>query len=91
MARRTYRIEFTPAADRDFRGLPQDVQRRLRPKIDVLAGHPRPRGVETLVGEKDLQHRIRVGNYRIVYQIRDEVLVVVLVRIRHRRDVYREL
>ena len=90
MARRIYRIEFTPAADRDFRGLPQDVQRRLRPKIDALAGNPRPPGIETLTGEKDL-HRVRVGDYRIVYQIRDEVLLVVLVRIRHRRDVYRKL
>lgn len=90
MARRTYRIEFTPAADRDFRGLPQDVQRRLRPKIDSLAGNPRPHGVETLAGERGL-HRLRVGDYRLVYQIRDEVLLVVLVRIRHRRDVYRNL
>lgn len=90
MAPRTYRIEFTPAADRDFRGLPQDIQRRLRPKIDALAKNPRPHGAETLAGEKDL-HRIRVGDYRIVYQIRDDVLLVVLVRIRHRREVYRSL
>jgi len=88
--RRTYRIEFARAADRDFRGLPQDVQRRLRLKIDALAGTPRPHGVETLAGEKNL-HRIRMGDYRIVYQIRDEVLVIVLVRIRHRRDMFRSL
>jgi mRNA interferase RelE/StbE len=90
VARRTYRIEFTPAADRDFRGLPQDLQRRLRPKIDALGGNPRPRGVETLAGEKDL-HRIMMGDYRFSYQIRDEVLLMVLVRIRHCRDVYRTL
>ena len=48
------------------------------------------RRVETLAGEENL-YRIRVGDYRIVYQIRDKVLVVVLVRIRHRRDVYRNL
>jgi mRNA interferase RelE/StbE len=90
VARRTHRIEFTPAADRDFRGLPHDVQRRLRPKIDSLAGNPRPHSVETLAGKKDL-HRIRVGDHRIVYQIRDEVLLVVLVKFRHRRDVYRKL
>jgi mRNA interferase RelE/StbE len=90
VARRTYRIKFTPAADRDFRDLSQNVQRPLRPKIDALAGNPRPRGVETLAGEKDLP-RIRAGASRIVYQIRDEVLVIVLVRIRYRRDVYRNL
>jgi mRNA interferase RelE/StbE len=83
-------MEFTPAAHRDFRALPQDVQRRLRPKIDALAKNPRPHGAETLAGEKDL-HRLRVGDYRIVYQVRDEVLLVVLVRIRHRREMYRKL
>ena len=90
MARGAYRIEFTPAADQDFRSLPHDAQRRLRPKIDALAKNPRHHGAETLAGEKDL-YRIRVGDYRVVYQIRDEVLLVVLVRIRHRREVYRSL
>ena len=90
MVRRTYRIEFTPTANRDFRGLPQDIQRRLRPKIDGLAENPRPRGVETLTGEENL-YRIRVGDYRIVYQVRNEALLVVLVRIRHRRDVSQKL
>ena len=90
MAPRTYRIEFTPAADRDFRSLPQDVQRRLGPKIDALVRTPRPHGVETLAGEENL-YRIRVGDYRIVYQIRDKALVIVPVRIRHRRDVYRSI
>ncbi len=66
------------------------MQLRLRPKIDALAGNPRPRGAEALAGEPNL-YRIRVGDYRIIYQIRDRVLLVVLVRIRHRRDAYRNL
>lgn len=89
MAPRAYRIEFTPAADRDFRRLPRDIQTRLRPKIDALGENPRPRGGEALASEEGL-YRIRVGDYRIVYQIRDQVLVVVLVRIRHRREAYRK-
>lgn len=90
MALRRYRIEFAPAADRDFRALAEDVRRRLRPRIDALAENPRPHGVETLEGEKSL-HRIRVGDYRIIYQIRDDVLMVLVVRLGHRRDVYRKL
>lgn len=90
MALRRYRIEFAPAADRDFRALAEDVRRRLRPRIDALAENPRPHGVETLEGEESL-HRIRVGDYRIIYQIRDDVLVVLIVRIGHRREVYRNL
>jgi mRNA interferase RelE/StbE len=90
VALRRYRIEFAPAADRDFRALAEDVRRRLRPRIDALAENPRPHGVETLEGEKNL-YRIRVGDYRIIYQIRDDVLVVLIVRIGHRREVYRNL
>ena len=90
MALRRYRIEFAPAADRDFRALAEDVRRRLRPRIDALAENPRPHGVETLEGEKSL-HRIRVGDYRIIYQIQDDVLMVLVVRLGHRRDVYRKL
>ncbi len=89
MAPRRYRIDFAPAADRGFRALAEDVRRRLRPRIDALAENPRPHGVETLKGEKGL-HRIRAGDYRIIYQIRDEVLVVLIVRIGHRREVYRK-
>jgi len=90
VALRRYRIEFAPAADRDFRALAEDVRRRLRPRIDALAENPRPHGVETLEGEKSL-HRIRVGDYRIIYQIQDDVLMVLVVRLGHRRDVYRKL
>ena len=90
MGSRRYRLEFAPAAERDLRALAEDVRRSLRPRIDALAENPRPHGVETLEGEKGL-HRVRVGDYRIIYQIRDDALVVLVVRIGHRRDVYRKL
>jgi mRNA interferase RelE/StbE len=54
-----------------------------------LAENPRPHGVESLAGEKGL-HRIRAGDYRIIYQIRGDALVVLNVRIGHRREVYRK-
>jgi len=85
-----YRIEFTPRADSQFRGLDKSVQRRLGQRIDSLAENPRPQGVKKLAGEGDF-YRVRVGDYRIVYQIRDKSLLVVIVRLGHRLEVYRGL
>ena len=56
--------------------------------MDALAANPRPRGVKKLTGLDDL-YRIRVADYRIVYQIQDDRLIVLVVRIGHRKDVYR--
>jgi mRNA interferase RelE/StbE len=86
----TYRIEFTPKAERQFRALPVSVQRRLRKRIDRLAAHPRPRGVEKLEGGEGLL-RIRVGSYRVIYVVEDDRLLVLVIRIGHRREVYRGL
>lgn len=88
MEPRRYRIEFAPAAARAFRALPVAVQRRLSPKIDALATTPRPPGVVNIRGEQNLL-RLRAGDYRIVYQVQDDALLVLVVRIGHRRDVYR--
>ena len=82
-----YTIEFRPRAVRDLKGLPQDVQRRLLARIEDLAEEPRPPGVKKLAGADDL-YRIRVGDYRVLYQIQDEKLLVVIVRIGHRSDIY---
>jgi mRNA interferase RelE/StbE len=83
-----YRIEFKPSAAKALTALPAEMRRRLAAKIDALAHQPRPRGVKKLVGEENL-YRIVVGDYRIVYQIRDEVLLILVVRVGHRRDIYR--
>jgi mRNA interferase RelE/StbE len=85
-----HRVEFAPAAARDFAALPRSVQVRLRPRIDALADDPRPPGVEHLAGGDDL-YRIRVGDYRVVYSIEGDVLLVLVVRVGHRRDIYRRL
>ena len=84
----TYRIEFSPRAERDFRNLPGDIQIRLKPHIDKLAHNPRPRGVEKMAGEESL-YRIRIGDYRVVYNIEDDILLILVVKIGHRREVYR--
>ncbi len=84
----TYQIEFVKQAAKQLKALPAQEQERLQPKIDALANEPRPIGVIKLTGEEDL-YRIRVGDYRIVYSIQDDQLLVLVVKIGHRRDVYR--
>jgi mRNA interferase RelE/StbE len=83
----TYRLEFTPAANRQFRKLPKQVQARLTSHIDALAQNPRPPGVEKRTGKDS--YRLRVGDYRILYEVQDKVLLVLVVRVGHRREVYR--
>jgi len=85
-----YAIVFKPAALRDLRKLPQDVKRRVAARIDALASDPRPYGAEALQGEPDL-YRIRVGEYQIIYQRETKTLVMLVVRIGHRREVYRKV
>lgn len=83
-----YRIEFAPTAKRQFDRLSRDLKERLRPHIDALAADPRPSGVRKLAGSEGL-YRIRVGDYRVIYEVRDDELLVLVVRVGHRRDVYR--
>ena len=82
-----YRIKITPAAARQFRKLPSDQKERIRTRIDRLGDETRPNGREKIAGADSLW-RVRVGDSRIVYEIRDDVLVVVVVLIGNRRDVY---
>ncbi len=83
-----YAVEFSPNAEREFRKLAPEIQRRLSLHIDSLGQDPRRSGAKKLKGREDLW-RIRVGDYRIVYEVRDRTLVVLVVRLAHRRDVYR--
>ena len=82
-----YTIKFTPAAEREFDRLDRSVRKRIAPAIQGLSIDPRPPGVKKLAGQ-DLW-RIRVGDYRIVYQIHDRQILVLIVAIGHRGDVYR--
>ena len=84
-----YEIELTPAAVRDLKKMPAHYQRRVRDAIDNLGHDPRPEGVKKLSGEENLW-RIRVGEYRVVYGIEDKRLVVLVIRIGHRKDIYRK-
>jgi mRNA interferase RelE/StbE len=83
-----YRIHFAGRAERAFRKLSPEVQRRLDPAILALAANPRPPGCLKFSGPDSLW-RIRVGDYRIVYQIQDAVVLILVVNVGHRRDIYR--
>ncbi len=84
-----YRLEFTPGANRQFRKLPKNLQARLTPHLNALTQNPRPSGIEKLKGEEG--YRLRVGDYRVLYEVRDKALLVLVVRVGHRREVYRKL
>lgn len=81
-----YRIELRPAAVRALGRLDPQVRRRVQGAISLLADDPRPPGARALRGRPGL--RVRVGDYRIIYTIVDDKLLIVVVTLGHRRDVY---
>ena len=83
----SYRLVIKPSAAKEIEALPKQDRRRVVARIMSLSSDPRPAGCEKLSGRD--QYRIRQGHYRIVYAIQDLDLVVVLVKVGHRRDVYR--
>lgn len=83
-----YRIKTNKSVDKELAALPKRDRRRVVSAIDALADDPRPGGVRKLTDTEDT-YRLRVGVYRIVYQIADKVVTVFVLRVGHRRDVYR--
>lgn len=86
----SYSIELTPQASRQFKKLPRDARQRVGRCIDQLAGEPRPADCEKIAGQ-DGFYRVRAGDYRVVYQVHDDRLVVLVALIGDRRDIYRHL
>ncbi len=85
---RTYSISVLRQALRALTRLPPDVRTRVRRVINGLASEPRPVGCRKLAGSDEL-YRVRVGDHRVIYAVRDGELVVIVVRVWHRSDVYR--
>ena len=83
----TYRVEVAPAALRQLRMLDSPARRRVQAAIELLADQPRPSRAKRLVGGEG-EWRARTGDYRIVYEAHDDVLVVLVVGVGHRRDIY---
>jgi len=83
----SYRVEFTAAAARQVRKLPRPARDRVLDAIEDLGEDPRPHGAKKLVGEQTAW-RIRIGDYRVIYDVFDSELTVSVVRAAHRREVY---
>lgn len=83
-----YRVAVERRGERDLRRLPLDIRLRVARAMRSLANDPRPAGCRKLAGTKN-DWRIRVGDYRVVYEIGDAERLVRVYRIRHRREVYR--
>ena len=83
-----YNVELTKGAQRDLAILESDVVQRVQAALELMRGTPRPHGCTKLEGERGA-YRMRVGSYRIKYHIDDTIRRVVVVKIQHRREVYR--
>jgi mRNA interferase RelE/StbE len=83
-----YQVVIERRAERDLSALTSQVRDRINGAIAGLAKNPRPTGCRKLVGAKD-DWRIRIGDYRVIYQIADSVRIVRINRVRHRLEVYR--
>jgi len=85
----SYEVKIDPGALREFDKLPKAQQKRVAKVIDGFAINPRPPGAEKMTGVE--AYKLRVGDYRIIYAVKDEVLVVLIVRLGNRREVYRDI
>jgi mRNA interferase RelE/StbE len=83
-----YRLEISNHAERDMDRLSPEIFDRIVPVIQSLSRNPRPHGSLKLAGTKS-DYRIRVGDYRVLYEIADQVRIVRVLRVRHRREAYR--
>jgi len=83
-----YKIQIKPSAVKELNKLPKEDLKQVIVKIQALSEDPRSPGCEKLSGDE--KYRIRHGNYRIVYSIQDDILVVFVVKIGHRKDIYKK-
>ncbi len=82
-----YSVHFKPSADRELRKLPKEVQARVGARLDRLAEDPLGPGVEKLKGDQG--YRVRVGDYRIIFDLLHAELAILVIQVGHRREVYR--
>jgi mRNA interferase RelE/StbE len=83
----TYSVKIAPTAERQLRKFDPQVRRRVQAAIDLLAQDPRPPKAIQLIGGSG-EWRVRTGNYRIIYDIQDDDLIVLVLRLGHRREIY---
>ena len=83
----SYTVLIEKTAEKDLKKLSREIFNRIIPHISALGGDPRPAGCKKLAGGENLW-RIRVGNYRVIYEIDDPALIVRIMRVRHRSGAY---
>ena len=86
----TYEVQFSARALKELEKLPRQEQQRIVIRAEHLAINPHPPGSQKVHGRREL-FRVRIGDYRVVYDVQDDVLTVMVVRVGHRRDVYRNM
>ena len=85
----SYKIEIKKSAAKEIENLPSVVLKRVVSHIQELVNDPRPLGCKKLSGDE--KYRIRIGDYRILYEVEDEIVTVYVVKVAHRKEVYRML
>jgi mRNA interferase RelE/StbE len=88
---KTYRVLIDHSAEKDLESLPKPVLKKVVRVIDGLQTEPRPNGVKKLAGSNENLYRVRTGDYRIIYAVEEEIKIVNIRRVRHRKDLYRGL
>jgi mRNA interferase RelE/StbE len=87
----SYEIVIPRRAQKSLARLRPTDREKVRDAIFALSEDPRPHGVRTLKGKRGDYLRLRVGDYRVIYQVQQEILTVLVIRVGHRREVYRNL
>ncbi len=82
-----YKVFFKQSVEKDFRSIPKKDIKKILKRIKMLEEEPRPQGCEKLTSQE--RYRLRQGRYRIVYSIQDSELTVYVVKVAHRKDIYR--
>ena len=82
-----YKVHFRASVEKDFATIPKKDLKKILKRIQGLTENPRPWGCEKLTGQE--RYRLRQGRYRIVYSIQDDELTVWVVKVEHRKDIYR--
>lgn len=84
----SYRIEIKQSAKKELALLPKPIAEKIAVQIKALAGNPRPSGCKKLVGTEH-SYRIRVNDYRVIYSVFDQELIIQVIKLGHRREIYR--
>lgn len=84
-----FAIIFSSQARQSLRKLPLNIQKKMREKISLLSFNPRPSGIKAIKGKKGL-FRLRVGDYRVIYKIENQLLIITIIEVGHRKEIYRD-